>query len=504
MKLSFAIVSLWALLDASSQKVFAQQNTMVKMCLFYQNPSGFARSDPIINQECASDHVHTFYGPQNFHPQTSYEDIRDTPARFSSTPFVENQSLYWHPTFYEVVTNGDGSKTYTRFQGIETSPYYRWDNSALPRTEAFPPGFRMIAHSNDVGANGRMLTECCNMLSGEEESCTEWGDLFFPPNQTCDFLGIALAMPTCWNGQSLGDDNDHKSHMAYTTDGSVKGPCPSGFNRRLPEIQLFVRLNNYDSRNKSYQLSDGSTDVFHVDFFNGWQEGKLQQIIDNCPLDNGDNYGYNPPCQCTPNDEDGTNFLTENTQVAQPVCDVDVRELIIDEATDVTNQLPTGTCQGQPLIPKSWNQLSEDLLDCAPTPGEPSSPAPTNGQTNAPTSRPTSAPFLRSPTPAPTNQQTAEPTLAPTNQQTAEPTPTSEDSCDGDCYECCEDKFYECEEPRDRACNDAFDQCEYNCEEGDHDEECFEECDAAFEQCHHEAIHQCEPIYEECEAECKE
>jgi hypothetical protein len=91
-------------------------NSMVKMCLFYPNPSGHARSDPIINQQCASGHVHTvsqmkspmrhimhtfahllsqFYGPQNFHPNTSYEDIRDTPAKFSSTPYVENQSLYW-------------------------------------------------------------------------------------------------------------------------------------------------------------------------------------------------------------------------------------------------------------------------------------------------------------------------------------------------------------------------------------------------------------------------
>lgn len=32
---------------------------MVKMCLFYPNPSGHARSDPIITQDGLSDHVHT-------------------------------------------------------------------------------------------------------------------------------------------------------------------------------------------------------------------------------------------------------------------------------------------------------------------------------------------------------------------------------------------------------------------------------------------------------------
>lgn len=150
----------------------AQGGDMVKMCLFYPNPSGTVRSDPIIDRTCQSGHVHTFYGPQNIHPDTGYEDIRDTPPAYSSSPFVENQSLYWHPTIYEVVENGDGTKTYTRAPNIETSyvqllwfrpplriavstsvvltsmllvprlhrPYYRWDNGPLvePKTEAFP------------------------------------------------------------------------------------------------------------------------------------------------------------------------------------------------------------------------------------------------------------------------------------------------------------------------------------------------------------------------------
>lgn len=75
----------------------AQQN-MVKMCLFYDRPSGHARSDPIISQECASSHVHTFYGPRSFHPSTSYEDLLSTPGSMNTSPFVENKSLYWHPS----------------------------------------------------------------------------------------------------------------------------------------------------------------------------------------------------------------------------------------------------------------------------------------------------------------------------------------------------------------------------------------------------------------------
>jgi hypothetical protein len=54
--------------------------------------------------------------------------------------------------------------------------------------------------------------------------------------------------------------------MAYTSNGEVNGPCPTRFPRRLPQVQLFVRIINY--KGGTYQLSDG-TDVWHVDFFNG-------------------------------------------------------------------------------------------------------------------------------------------------------------------------------------------------------------------------------------------
>ena len=169
-------------------------------------------------------------------------------------------------------------------------------------------------------------------------------------------------MPTCWNGD-LGTDNDHMSHMAYTLDGSVAGPCPAGYDRRLPEIQLFVRINNYKGASFQYTLAD-ELDIFHVDFMNGWKEGKLQEVIDNCPVV-GDSTSYNPPCNC-----DG--FLTPNLNIGGTVCDSDVRDLIIDEATDVVTELPRGTCQGVEVIPKSWD--IDPPLQCAPLTPIPTQP----------------------------------------------------------------------------------------------------------------------------------
>jgi hypothetical protein len=245
----------------------------------------------------------------------------------------------------------------------------------------------MIAASNDPGACGNgedcgddgfvaMFTECCQ-LSGDEESCTEWeGELFFP-RRNCDFLGIALAMPTCWNGQN--DSDNHKSHMAYTTNGQVNGDCPSTHNRRLPQIQVFVRIPNYRGSSFQYVLADGNTISgrngaynFHTDFFNGWEEGKFQEIIDNCqpyPNQEAEGFGYNPPCDCTPREESNYDGgLTVNDNVPETVCDADVKRLIVDEEIKRTTSLPvySGSCQGEQLIPRSWTDLTADLFstDC--------------------------------------------------------------------------------------------------------------------------------------------
>ena len=153
-------------------------------------------------------------------------------------------------------------------------------------------------------------------------------------------------MPTCWNGD-LGIDNDHVSHMAYTVDGSVAGDCPEGYDRRLPEIQLFVRIDKYEGESFQYTLSD-EKNIWHVDFMNGWEEGKLQEIIDDCESAAEVEHGYNPPCVCE-------EFLTENEDPPGAVCDADTRSLILDEETEVVNELPRGTCEGPELIEKSWD-----------------------------------------------------------------------------------------------------------------------------------------------------
>jgi len=378
----------------------AEDTALVKLCLFYASPTGHARSDPIINQQCASDHMHTFYGPLHLHPTTSYSDLISTPPQFSTSPVEENQSSYWHPSIYRRRRSDGDAAMFELVTNLEVGPYYRWDNSVSPATVAYPPGFRMIAHypspMGEPGAEGRMMTECCMLSEDGDESCEEWRFLHFP-QRNCDFVGIALAMPSCWNGVELGDNNDHIDHMRYTTNGKVEGPCPSDFPVRLPELQLFVRILNYQGGDFKYELSSGSVGAdsegngdnqnWHVDFLNGWKEGTIQTLIDNCPVpvQNEEN-PYNPYCECL-HTNDGANALPNDITIRpreiahQPMCEADVRNLIIDEPTHFVASLPRGTCQGPQLKDRSYSNLDDSLFTCD---DEMATSAPTEPVTQAP------------------------------------------------------------------------------------------------------------------------
>jgi len=221
---------------------------LVKMCLFYK-VAGHARTDPILSQDCVSDHVHTFYGPQLFHPSTTNEDLRNSDPRFSTSVYEENKSLYWHPTIYKVGEDPTTSEPTYEIVDISFScPYYRWDRDApAPAVEAFPEGFQMIAGMDPTlpGLNLFSGCECERPCTRDDGLCESDSDFF--PSDACGEMGIAMAFPTCWdNSKGLGDTGDHMSHMAYTDDGTVTGDCPEGYNRRLPQIQLFVRIADYE------------------------------------------------------------------------------------------------------------------------------------------------------------------------------------------------------------------------------------------------------------------
>jgi hypothetical protein len=86
-------------------------------------------------------------------------------------------------------------------------------------------------------------------------------------------LRLHVNFPNCWDGNGL-DSPDHKSHMAYSVDGS----CPASHPVGVPALSLVIY---YGVRGGSTtELSSGGQFSGHADFVNAWDQRVLAALVD--------------------------------------------------------------------------------------------------------------------------------------------------------------------------------------------------------------------------------
>jgi len=308
--------------------------------------------------QCLSDHVHRYYGavsPRTMRPDVSYEDMRS--ASGNSGNVEENKSLYWNPVIYKV-NNQNAKKTYEMVDMWFSSAYYVFNTG---QAKAFPNGLKM---RTGVEKLSRVVAECVGPSTCERDDdggCEGYG----PSNQeqhgtlpveACSELEMSIKFPTCWDGINL-ESKDGKNHVVYSEecDGTVNEcfdfNCPTSHPVKMPEILLYVRVLDY--KGGAHVFADGS-DVFHSDYFSGWDEKELQYVLDNCENDGA---AAEPNFFCS-------DFLTfrgkpkqEGVQVDDLVIYADLQKIqpepIDTKATispeNVTGipELPRGACTGQ-------------------------------------------------------------------------------------------------------------------------------------------------------------
>jgi len=151
-------------------------------------PAAHVRVDPILSENCTSDHVHTFYGPQNgIDPRrrkrksidegigTLWDDLVSSSIENNTGNVEENKSLYWHPTIYKKYLHKKNHTTasFVRADIHSTSVYYVWEtgtdgsnsntnsnnnNTTTTPVVAFPTGFQMIGGFDTVASQA--TAEC--------------------------------------------------------------------------------------------------------------------------------------------------------------------------------------------------------------------------------------------------------------------------------------------------------------------------------------------------------
>ena len=210
--------------------------------------------DPIIYPGRAGlSHNHTFFGNRTTNASSTPASLR---GQATSCRLAADTAAYWAPTLFvnSRAVNPLGAIVY----------YIRRTSGPI---QAFPAGLKVIAgDATATRAQGARITYwlCGRLASTSLASC--------PAGFRSDRVSLVVKFPNCWNGTSL-DSANHKSHLAYSTDGAgpASHPVP------VPALAIVVRYPTLGAG--PIALSSGGQFSGHADFVNAWDQDTLERLV---------------------------------------------------------------------------------------------------------------------------------------------------------------------------------------------------------------------------------
>ena len=249
--------------------------------------------DPIVDfGNPKSFHLHDFFGNTTTNENSTYDTLL---AGGTTCNKPEDKAAYWHPTVSWTPTRG---KT-TQLKASQTFFYYRAGLKTPADVQPFP--------AYDVDSDGdvdglKIVTEQGKKVEWRCQGGT-WSPT--PPTRCGDnaTLVVRIFFPDCLavakdeQGQPIldhpltdtADDpaqfplNDHRSHMVAAT----SAVCPPDHPYPVPRLQTnFLFKNTILTKRGEPTLSvDNNTGKYytmHVDFFNAWDQPKLEDLVARC------------------------------------------------------------------------------------------------------------------------------------------------------------------------------------------------------------------------------
>ncbi len=154
--------------------------------------------------------------------------------------------------------------------------YYGSRLTSPAATVPFPQGFRMIAGdaklqvATPAGSVNQFYCagpggEIGRSADGNWPLCASTADLVFQ-----------LVFPDCWDGVHL-DSPDHKSHVAFSYDGTCKGAFPVA----IPNISFVIAYRTSGSA-AGFTLASGMASSMHGDVFLAWENTAQGKRVKNC------------------------------------------------------------------------------------------------------------------------------------------------------------------------------------------------------------------------------
>ena len=221
--------------------------------------SHIAFDDPIVLPwQPGKSHQHQFFGNTATNSEPAYEQA--VRADTSCDQRLDTAS-YWSPTLLDA--SGQ------RIESSGLTAYYRPGNGVDPAdVVAYPPGFMAIAGNStaDEPQEQAVIAWGCGSSARRENRPPECSEE--------STLRLWITFPDCWDSSRLTGFGSG-AHVRYSYDG-----CPESHPVALPQLLMAIDYPSVDP--EGLALSSGSIDSAHADFWNTWDQGKLEREVELC------------------------------------------------------------------------------------------------------------------------------------------------------------------------------------------------------------------------------
>jgi hypothetical protein len=247
--------------------------------------------DPIVYpDDPGMSHLHTFFGNRLVDADPDYGRVAGADT---SCEQRKDTASYWAPALLDA--------TGQMVEPLGVTAYYRPGFGVDPATvEPYPAGLMLIAgdRTSTEPQSTSIISWSCGTSAIRENTPRQC-----PISET---LRLLVNFPDCWDGEHLGPEaagavttatEDPTSSMGSMPHGhtggagagvdvtpfstySESGSCPSSHPVPIPMLQLAIDYPPVDPEELS--LASGSITTAHADFWNVWDQAKLEQEVELC------------------------------------------------------------------------------------------------------------------------------------------------------------------------------------------------------------------------------
>jgi hypothetical protein len=242
--------------------------------------SHVAYDDPIVHPgDAGASHLHTFFGNADVDADPDYDRIAGADT---SCEQRRDTASYWAPALLDTA----GSVV----EPVSMTGYYRPGFGVDPAAvEPYPAGLMMVA--------GDALATATQPIEVVSWSCGTSAVRDTTPSQcpASSTLRLLVNFPDCWDGERLRGSERQPVEVTHHDGGmtmlmqpapvdhtaySVDGRCPAAQPVPIPMLQLAIDYPPVAPSGLS--LASGEIVTAHADFWNVWDQDKLEQEVDLC------------------------------------------------------------------------------------------------------------------------------------------------------------------------------------------------------------------------------